>query len=54
MSPRLHHHDTMTVVELFFMYVPFVHVYVPFFYNMLCNVSALKTVQFTAVVSSAL
>ena len=22
--PRLHHHDIMTIVELFFVYVPFV------------------------------
>ena len=42
MSPRLHNHDTMTIVELFFMSVPF-------FYNMSCNVGALKIVQLSAV-----
>ena len=43
--PRLHHHDIMTIVELFFIYIPFVTS---------CNVGALKTAQCTAVVSSAL
>ena len=42
MSPRLHNHDTMTIVELFFMYVLF-------FYNMSCNVGVLKIVQLSAV-----
>ena len=34
--PRLHHHDIMTVVELFF-------IYIPFRYNTFCNVGTLKT-----------
>ena len=44
--PELHHHDIMTIVEFFFIYVPFV--------TMSCNVGALKIAQCTAVVSSAL
>ena len=43
--PRLHHHDIMAIVELFFIYVLFVTA---------CNVGALKIAQCTAVVSSAL
>ena len=46
--PRLHHHDIMTIVELFFIYVQYVR------YNTSRNVGALKIVQCTAVVSSAL
>ena len=45
--PRLHHHDIMTIVELFFIYVLFVTI------NM-CNVGTLKTTQCTVVVSSAM
>ena len=42
--PRLHHHDIMTIVGLFFIYVPFVKI----------RRVLLVIAQCTAVVSSAL